>query len=87
MIRQLELHQIDIIFIGNPNNPTGRLVARAELENLLAAALRYETTVLIDESFIDFLPEATDYSVRCLLGKYPNLVILHSLTKIYAIQA
>lgn len=79
------LSTVDIIFIGNPNNPTGNLVTNTELEVLIQAAENYNCMVVLDESFIDFLPNDSHYTCRNLLAKYQNLVILHSLTKFYAI--
>lgn len=75
----------DIIFIGNPNNPTGTLVPREQLRPLLDAALQTDTLVVVDESFLDFLTDDQTYTCRPLLPHYANLVIIHSLTKFYAI--
>lgn len=80
-----QINSIDIIFICNPNNPTGTLLTSDQLDNLLVAAKTQNTYVVIDESFIDFLPVANNYSCRHLVTKYDNLIILHSLTKFYAI--
>jgi len=80
-----KLATIDIIFICNPNNPTGTLLTNIQLEKLLSAATTYHTYVVVDESFIDFLPSDGEYTCRQLLTQYPNLIILHSLTKFYAI--
>ncbi|MBC8014668.1 MAG: threonine-phosphate decarboxylase [Sporomusaceae bacterium] len=83
MIRQLA--HIDIVFICNPNNPTGTLLLSIQIEKLLAAAQAQNTYVVVDESFIDFLPNDDAYTCRQLLDKYTNLIIFHSLTKFYAI--
>lgn len=80
-----KLTDIDIIFICNPNNPTGTLLTNRQLSQLLLAAKAQNTYVVIDESFIDFLPNANTYTCRHLLTQYDNLIILHSLTKFYAI--
>lgn len=74
----------DMVFIGNPNNPTGVLLENKQLERLLAAARQNQVTVVIDESFLDFLPDDSAFTCRPLLQTYPNLFILHSLTKFYA---
>ena len=76
---------IDMVFVCNPNNPTGALLARQELERLLAVARRTATLVVVDESFLDFLPAADDITCRPLLAANDNLVIVHSLTKFYAV--
>ncbi|SDF07542.1 threonine-phosphate decarboxylase CobD [Sporolituus thermophilus] len=76
---------IDMVFVGNPNNPTGTVLTAGELEPLLYAAAKNDVTVVVDESFIDFLFDDERYTCRTLLARYPNLVVLHSLTKFYAI--
>jgi len=80
-----QITTIDIIFICNPNNPTGTLLTNKQLEILLSAAKSQNTYVVIDESFIDFVPGGNFYTCRHLLKRYDNLIILHSLTKFYAI--
>lgn len=74
-----------IIFLGNPNNPTGTLMRREEIEIIVEQAARRNCIVLIDESFIDFLADDTLYTCRSLVRQYRNVIILHSLTKFYAI--
>lgn len=79
------LPTVDIVFICNPNNPTGTLLTNTQIEELVKAAAQHNTYVVVDESFIDFLPSDQPYTCRNLLANYSNLVILHSLTKFYAI--
>ncbi|MDT8901734.1 threonine-phosphate decarboxylase CobD [Anaeroselena agilis] len=76
---------VDIAFLCNPNNPTGRLLTRGEVEPIVAAAARAGAWVVVDESFLDFLSDAAGFTCRPLLAAYPNLIILQSLTKFYAI--
>lgn len=75
----------DCIILGNPNNPTGRLLPAAEIERLVRVAASQKTIILVDESFLDFQCDADAYSIKKLAGKYPNLVVLSSLTKFYAL--
>jgi threonine-phosphate decarboxylase len=74
-----------MVFLGNPNNPTGTLLKRRDIAALLAAAREEQAYVVVDESFLDFLPDDSDYTCRPLLSEYHNLIIIHSLTKFYAI--
>lgn len=68
----------DLIVIVNPNNPTGTLLATAEIHAL--AARHPEKTFLVDESFIDFSDEPS--IVRALEREpLPNLHVLVSLSK------
>lgn len=80
-----QLANIDIVFICNPNNPTGTLLNNVQIIELLNTAKAYNTYVVVDESFIDFLSNDGAYTCRQLLAQYTNLIILHSLTKFYAI--
>ncbi|HWR43293.1 threonine-phosphate decarboxylase CobD [Sporomusa sp.] len=79
------LNGVDMVFIGNPNNPTGTLLTVRQLERLLFAAKKAGIMVIVDESFMDFIIGDREYTCRPLLKQYDNLVILHSLTKFYAI--
>lgn len=74
-----------IVFLANPNNPTGQLMTHAEVRLVVAAAAERRAVCLVDESFLDFLPEEEQYSCRDLLDQYPNLVVLRSLTKFHAL--
>jgi L-threonine-O-3-phosphate decarboxylase len=69
------------LLLNNPHNPTGILYERSEILPLLD---RYDL-VVIDEAFMDFLPPVTAQSMIDLVMQYPNLVILRSLTKFYAL--
>ncbi len=64
----------------NPNNPTGALMARADVLRVLGA-LRDLDVVVIDESFIDFADEQVVPSVDRDVMRYPNAVVLKSLGK------
>lgn len=78
-------NQIDLLFICNPNNPTAHLLKADELEMVIQKAAENDITVVVDEAFIDFLTEPEKYSTIKLLDSYDNLVILKSMTKLFAI--
>ncbi|HXB91651.1 MAG TPA: aminotransferase class I/II-fold pyridoxal phosphate-dependent enzyme [Puia sp.] len=66
-----------LVFIGNPNNPTGRALPAEVLKKLV-----YENPhcfFIIDESYIEFT--VATKSLLPLLGSYPNCILLRSLTK------
>lgn len=81
----MHLKGMDLCFLGNPNNPTGVLIEIDQLELIAKAAKKEGCLIVIDESFIDFLPDATPYTCRNLLQQYSNLILLQSMTKFYAI--
>ncbi|WP_019500985.1 threonine-phosphate decarboxylase CobD [Pseudanabaena sp. PCC 6802] len=69
------------ILLNNPHNPTGRLYQRHQFIPLL----EHYDLVVIDEAFMDFLPPSESQSAIDLVEQHPNLVILRSLTKFYAL--
>ncbi len=73
--------QTDMLFLCNPNNPTGRLADPALLCKIAKTCRESGTLLLLDECFIDFTRGA---SMLAQLGEYPNLLILQAFTKIYA---
>lgn len=69
------------LLLNNPHNPTGCLFATTDLIPLLE---RYGL-VVVDEAFMDFLPPDRQPSLIPWIQRYPNLVILRSLTKFYSL--
>lgn len=75
---------IDMIFICNPNNPTGVLTKSTFIKSLAKKSLETKTVVVVDESFLDFLGTEEEYTSKDLLEEYKNIVIVKSLTKFFA---
>lgn len=75
----------DIVFLCNPNNPTGILTPSSIVKKLLDKAKALNVRVCLDECFLDFVKNEEDYSAATWLAEYPNLIILKSFTKMYAI--
>ena len=75
---------LDMVVICNPNNPTGKLIDRALLEQLIAKCKQLNIRILIDECFMDFVAEEKAYSMIPQLAANKQLVILKAFTKTYA---
>jgi threonine-phosphate decarboxylase len=73
----------DMVFLCNPNNPTGMLIKRDDMLRIAGAAARFKCMLIVDEAFIDFCADA---SVIDEVKNNPYLVVLRSLTKIYALS-
>ncbi|MFO7630058.1 MAG: threonine-phosphate decarboxylase [Prochlorococcaceae cyanobacterium] len=71
----------EVLWITNPHNPTGQLWSRASL----AALLPRFALVIADEAFLPLLPGGEEQSLLPLLAAHPNLVVIRSLTKLFAI--
>ncbi|WIG76628.1 histidinol-phosphate transaminase [Photobacterium damselae] len=76
-----QLDRVKLVFVCSPNNPTGNLLAKADIEALLERT-QDSALVVIDEAYIDFCSEE---SVANLLDRYSNLVILRTLSKAFAL--
>lgn len=72
-----------LVFLGNPNNPDGSLVNPAAVQTLLATIRAGNHLLVVDESFIEFTDETTTLRLEAVACDY--LIVLHSLTKFYAI--
>ena len=79
------LKNIDLLFLCNPNNPTGTLWRREEVIKLIEAAREANTAVTVDEAFMDFVDEAENFTVLREVEHYSNLIVLRSLTKYFAL--
>jgi len=75
------LDRVKLIFVCSPNNPTGNLVKRQDIIALLEMT-KDRAIVVMDEAYIDFCPEASTVD---LLAQYPNLAILRTLSKAFAL--
>jgi L-threonine-O-3-phosphate decarboxylase len=69
------------LLVNNPHNPTGQIWRQ---ETLLSCLDEFEL-VVVDESFIDFIVPAEQPSLIPVIDRYPNLVVIRSLTKFYSL--
>ena len=74
---------IDLVFLCQPNNPTGQLARPALVEALLRRCEAVGAVLAVDECFLDFLPEGQSLSAKWLLSTSRKLIILKAFTKLY----
>ncbi len=67
----------------SPNNPTGNLLSREDILTVAAACAEHGGYLLLDEAFLEFCPDWRHRSL--LLNTPPNVLVLCSMTKIYAV--
>ena len=73
----------DLLFLANPNNPTGTLLSKKEIKELLDYCRERNIVVVLDECFIEFCE--SDSSMISEIEQYENLIIVRAFTKIFAI--
>jgi threonine-phosphate decarboxylase len=75
----------DMAVVVTPNNPTSMLVPKADLTRLAEKLRPSNCMLIIDESFLDFADNKEQISLEQDIDKYPNMVILKSMSKAYGI--
>ncbi|MEQ4923842.1 histidinol-phosphate transaminase [Proteus hauseri] len=76
-----QLDNVKLIYLCSPNNPTGNIVDPVLIREVLEMAAD-KAIVAVDEAYIEFCPQA---SIVSWLKNYPNLVILRTLSKAFAL--
>ncbi|MBF0593048.1 MAG: threonine-phosphate decarboxylase [Nitrospirae bacterium] len=73
----------DAVFLCNPNSPTAQCLTRAEVLDIAHWARQQQCLLVVDEAFIDFLPQE---SVVAEVVSNPWLIVLRSMTKFYGLS-
>jgi histidinol-phosphate aminotransferase len=73
-----------VVVLCNPNNPTGTVVGRDELERLLAG-VPYDRLVVLDEAYREFVGNDATADGLDLIADHPNLVVFRTFSKAYGL--
>ncbi len=73
-----------IVFVADPNNPTGTLAPREELLRFVSQVPAH-VLVVIDQAYVEFLDEPLDLLPLIRSGKQANLILLRTFSKIYGL--
>jgi histidinol-phosphate aminotransferase len=73
-----------LIFIANPNNPTGTFIPGAEIETFLKR-VPSSVVVVLDEAYNEFLAPELQYESIAWIAQYPNLLVSRSMSKVYGL--
>ena len=77
--------QPDIVFLCNPNNPTGVLTGLENIRNVLDAASEAGSLLVVDECFLGLAENGAELSAKSFLGEYENLLIVRAFTKTFSL--
>lgn len=78
-IKKIEKIKPNIVYIDNPNNPTGQLIKLKDLKKLLEKARETNSIVIVDEAYMDFV--GNEDSAINLIKDYENLIVIRSFSK------
>lgn len=73
-----------VVFIANPNNPTGTWLKRDTLRGFIAD-LPQDVLVVVDEAYVEYVDEAEYASALEWVGEFPNLIVTRTFSKAYAL--
>jgi aspartate/methionine/tyrosine aminotransferase len=73
------------IYLNSPNNPTGGILTRADLERVAEMAKKHDLWVFSDEAYEDILYTGEHVSIASLPGMYDRTILAYTLSKSYAI--
>ncbi len=76
---------IRLLFLANPNNPTGKGIPDALLERILERCREQGIVVVLDECFLEFTENGREKSKISEILRNPNLIVVRAFTKLYAI--
>lgn len=72
-----------LIYLDNPNNPTGQILPLEAVERVCKAAAAQDTAVVVDEAYGEYMQKQA--SAVCLTGQYDNLFVVRSFSKGYGL--
>ncbi|HEX7552519.1 MAG TPA: histidinol-phosphate transaminase [Geothrix sp.] len=75
-----------LVYLGHPNNPTGVRLERAALERLVRN-LREDVVLVVDQAYAEYEDPAQYPDAAAYLNERPNLLVLHTFSKIHALAA
>jgi histidinol-phosphate aminotransferase len=73
-----------VIFLANPNNPTGTLLSGADLHGFLREVPRH-VVIVLDEAYNEYIPEELKADAVAWLAEFPNLVVTRTFSKAYGL--
>lgn len=79
------LSAVNLIFLSNPNNPTGALFNKDLMKDLLKECEKRKTFLVIDEAFMDFVQGGNDISMLESAARSKYILVLQSMTKFFAL--
>lgn len=73
-----------LVFVANPNNPTGTLLDEARIRAFLARVPAH-VLVILDEAYTEYLPPERRMDSMALVREFPNLIVLRTFSKAYGL--
>jgi histidinol-phosphate aminotransferase len=86
MLKAAVEHRAKLVFVANPNNPTGTFLSAADLLDFMRA-LPANILVVLDEAYNEYLPQENRYDSVSWMKDFPNLIISRTFSKAYGLAS
>ena len=86
MLKAAVEHKAKLVFVANPNNPTGSFLSAADLLEFMRV-LPANILVVLDEAYNEYLPEQNRYDSVSWMKDFPNLIISRTFSKAYGLAS
>lgn len=73
-----------VVFIANPNNPTGTWLGKEDLHRFLSSVPQ-DVIVVVDEAYTEYVTDPAFPNALAWLGEFPNLIVTRTFSKIYGL--
>src|SRR5699024_4459156 len=83
IIFKLQQADYKLLYLDNPNNPTGQIIPIEEIEFIVKKAAENSTCVIVDEAYGDYMDQQS--SAISLVHKYENLFVVRTFSKAYGL--
>ena len=83
-LKKYRAHKPKIVLLTSPNNPTGNVLALADLKRVLETVSK-NTLVILDEAYFGFDPDYNSKKYTNLTKKYPNFMLARTFSKFYGL--
>ena len=81
---EVQKEEVRMVFLCSPNNPTGTLIPKADLQSFLGKVPE-DTLVVVDQAYVDFVAPEEDYQLTEWIESFENLVLLRTFSKMYGL--
>lgn len=79
--------RIRLVFLPNPNNPTGTYFTQAEFEEFMQVVGQKDVLVVLDEAYVEFV-RAKDYAIgKDFYSRYKNILLLRTMSKVFGLAS
>ncbi len=76
---------LDLLILGNPNNPTSKRITREQIEEIAEACKALDIFLIVDEMYVEFLDDYFEVTAVPLVEKFQNMAVLRSVSKFFAV--